>query len=212
MTTQQKTVGAPVDMRAVATDEQIVALFTRVNHMCFDVTEAERAVSTLKLALLPTLANQLEDVGPVSEPAWLAHWVKPAEAAYMASGRCTQTDPNKIKLSMGSAVSAQKIAVIGLTNGIKPVEGESLKTYVDRARRILKDRKVLTGENKPIEPRTPAAKPEQAKGAQPSTLNLIQQISKGDDNMADALAFAAGDGKAMFLAWYAMAMTMRAAA
>lgn len=194
---------APVDMTPVANSDKIASLLLSYNTDCAAIKTLTGEVNTRKGQLLPNLVKMLEGVAPVSEPAWKADWETPARAAYVAAGRGTEK-------SAITATSAEKVAVIGITNGIKTVADETLKTYVDRARRILKDRKIIEGTNKASTPRHATDKAAKS-GAPMSELNMFAQIAKGDENMVDALAWAAGDGKRAFLAFYAMQMQLAAA-
>lgn len=187
------------------TDAFILNACATFNASMKGVGDANAEAIRLKVSLLASVANTLEGVRPISEPDWTSKWKEQADKSYLASGRSSQTDPEKLKLSMGSAVGLQKVITLGLTNGIAPLKGETAKSYGDRALKVLKARGIISykkGEKEKLlrsantrdtdkpAPRTPS-KSEPAAVVTPALAAFT--LAGADQAKADKLALIAGD-------------------
>lgn len=186
------------------------------------VAEAKAAVDVAIKGQLAYIVEQCAPLAPVNGKTWDER-SSDAFAAFLAqgvkSGRWTLDDKGK-SFSATSAFSAVKVAVLALTNkAATPKDGESLKSFVDRAREPL--RKVgllpkLTATQEAAAKRRKADAENRAasKGgaapvSAPATVTVTQPLTD-DADLQGMFADVAGDDvlAAMFKRWFAKASTM----
>ena len=91
---------------------------------------ARTAVAGAKGSALDFIRQALADVAPIFEATWDATWKEPVAAALIASGRYSPR-------SVPPKVAALKVVCMGLTNGLQPREGDTIKLYEDFARQQM---------------------------------------------------------------------------
>lgn len=162
---------------------------------------------------LPFLIMHLQEAPKVTEADWASTWAAPALAGYMASGRY-KLDAKGVSLSARSAVSALKVCVIALTNGITPGAGDSLFSFTTEARKECAKRGLIAGQGghansgnkKAAERKSPQAEASKATSAQAAAFVLADK----DLAFATKLELAAGDYREEFEAWFDAMMARQA--
>jgi len=194
----------------VASPEFIASLGKDYNASVVALDNAKAALIELSGAQLPFLVQRLDGIAKVTEETWASDWKEAQEAAYKASGRSKQTDAAKLALSMGSAVSLLKVAVIALTHNVQPLKGETITTYVNRARPILQGRGTLKGKVKEAAERENRKAPVNAGKAKLDSASAAFALAGKDQAFADKLARVAADYREEFEDWFDMLMIKEA--
>lgn len=149
------------------------------------VTQLEAARSAFdgaRVTQLDILRKSIVGVPAVSEADWDRTWKEPVRAALLASGRYQEK-------SLPPKVAALGVVVMGLTNGIEPREGDTLKLYEDYARQQLAKRGLREVKAQGTKRQSPEAKEAKAaKAAQADYMGAVERVTLGNASFAADLA------------------------
>lgn len=107
------------------------------------VEVAQAALLSSKSHQLAEVAKALTGVAPVSEVSWTADY-KVVIAKALADAKGADGQPRYAAGSINPKLSALKVVVMGITNGVVPLEGEMIKAYEDRARQQMTREEIYT--------------------------------------------------------------------
>lgn len=203
--------------QAAFTNDQAIALANVFNGIASDVASAEAATLAAKGCYLPALAKALKGVQPVTQEIW----DRTSEAAFKvfsASPRFSKVDAKGVSLAARARFSELKVCTMAFTHGFAPLASDNLGSYTSRAREHCRKigliEPLTAGQQAKAASRTApkADAPKAAKASGELTMAMaFEKVGHGDAALADKLAWAAGDGRAFFEAWYAKTMAILAA-
>lgn len=148
---------------------------------------ARNAFDGARVTQLDILRKSLVGVAAVSEADWDRTWKEPVKAALVASGRYQEK-------SLPPKVAALGVVVMGLTNGIEPREGDTLKGYEDYSRQQLAKRGLREAKAQGAKRQTAEAKEaKEAKRAQADYVGAVERTVLGNKAFAADLAMCMAD-------------------
>lgn len=148
------------------------------------VEDAKAGLAGAKTSALDIVRKALVGCEAISEALWDRTWKEPVAKALAASGRYHEK-------SIPPKVAALKVVVMGLTNGVAVADGDTIKSYEDKARQQLAKRGLYEAKKQGAKRQDAGAK--EAKAAQASFVEACNVVSLHNDAMARNLALVMAD-------------------
>jgi hypothetical protein len=184
--TQTRSARRVAASQGVATKENVAAgrIVAALLEGVSQVETARNAFDASRLTQLEIMVKACAGLEPVTEVIWDRTWKDAVKAGLLASGRYQEK-------SLPPKVSALQVVVMGLTNGIAPREGMTLKAYEDLARQQLAKRGLREVKAQGAKRQDPAAK--EAKASQLAFSEACNVVSLHNASLAANLALVMAD-------------------